>query len=70
VRCAASRAQLDTGARCAAGRVVADRVVADRVVADRIEIDFGDDGSVEDTAAAFRFMRFPKLCDMATTRGT
>tara|TARA_R110002072_G_scaffold299287_3_gene474552 strand:+ start:10937 stop:11119 length:183 start_codon:yes stop_codon:yes gene_type:complete len=60
VRCAASRAQLDTGARCAAGRVVADR----------IEIDFGDDGSVEDTAAAFRFMRFPKLCDMATTRGT
>tara|TARA_R110002074_G_scaffold191697_1_gene357627 strand:+ start:616 stop:813 length:198 start_codon:yes stop_codon:yes gene_type:complete len=65
VRCAASRAQLDTGARCAAGRVVADRVVADR-----IEIDFGDDGSVEDTAAAFRFMRFPKLCDMATTRGT
>ena len=65
MRCAASRAQLDTGARCAAGRVVADRVVADR-----IEIDFGDDGSVEDTAAAFRFMRFPKLCDMATTRGT
>ena len=65
MRCAASRAQLDTGARCAAGRVVADRVVADR-----IDIDFGDDGSVEDTAAAFRFMRFPKLCDMATTRGT